>query len=166
MNIKDNSIVGTIIDYANVKFGLEIKPEEVAVQLKDMSFSDTLRLVDAIKNEKDDVFTSIIDLSALSESGAGYGTSVGGPAGSSADIRDQNANARNDDRRNTNLALKATRSSGPARTVAGANKQPTAAPNRPQQDPEAAQVAQNANQSAANSQEIERLKQLINKGTR
>lgn len=165
MNIKDNSIVGTIIDYANVKFGMEIKPEEISAQLKDLSFSDTLRLVDAIKNENDELFSSIIDLSALSESGAGYGTSATGPTSSVAGMRDQDANARNDARRDTNLALKANRSAGPARTVAGANKQPTAVPSRPQQDPEAAQVAQNANQSASNAQEIERLKQLI-KGTR
>jgi mevalonate pyrophosphate decarboxylase len=165
MNIKDNSIVGTIIDYANIKFGMEIKPEEVSAQLKDIGFSDTLRLVDAIKNENDELFSSIIDLSALSESGAGYGTSATG-AGSVAGARDQNAQMQNDDRRNTNLALKASRSSGPARTVAGANKQPTAAPSRPVQDPQAAQVASNANQSSSNSQEIERLKQLINKGTR
>lgn len=164
MNIKDNSIVGTIIDYANVKFGMEIKPEEISAQLKDLSFSDTLRLVGAIKNENDELFSSIIDLSAISESGAGYGTSATGQS-SVAGMRDQNTQAQNDNRRDTNLTLKANRAAAPARTVAGANTQPTAVPRRPQQDPGAAQVTQNTNQSASNAQEIERLKQLI-KGTR
>lgn len=164
MNIKDNSIVGTIIDYANIKFGMEIKPEEITQQLKDMSFSDTLRLVDAIKTENDELFSSLVDLSALSEAG-GYGTaSTAQP--SVAGIRQQNTQAQQSVRSDNLAVAKASQSSAGARTVAGSAKQPTAVPRRPDQaDPAQDQVAQTATRAAKNSQEIDRLKQLI-KGTR
>lgn len=68
MNIKDNSIVDTIIEYANVKFGLELTGDYVSSQLKNISFSETLKLVDAIKKEDDEAFSNIIDLSAANES--------------------------------------------------------------------------------------------------
>jgi hypothetical protein len=164
MNIKDNSIVGTIIDYANIKFGMEIKPEEITQQLKDMSFSDTLRLVDAIKTENDELFSSLVDLSALSEAG-GYGTAATSQP-SVAGTRQQNTQAQQSIRSDKLAVAKASQTPTGARTVAGSAKQPTAVPRRPDQtDPAQDQAAQTATQAAQNSQEIDRLKQLI-KGTR
>ena len=49
MDVKGNSIIDTVIEYANVKFGVELNMEEVGKQLKNMSYRDTLNLVDAIK---------------------------------------------------------------------------------------------------------------------
>ena len=71
MKIKNNSIIDTVIDYANVKFGMEVKQEDISKQLKMLSHRDTLKLVDAISNEDDETFGDIIDLSAMSEA---YGT--------------------------------------------------------------------------------------------
>ena len=71
MKIKNNSIIDTASDYANVKFGMEVKQEDVSKQLKMLPHRDTLKLVDAIQNEDDETFGDIIDLSAAIEA---YGT--------------------------------------------------------------------------------------------
>ena len=70
MDVKGNSIIDTVIEYANVKFGVELNVEEVGKQLKDMSYRDTLNLVDAIKSENDEMFTNNIDMSPTNESAA------------------------------------------------------------------------------------------------
>ena len=62
MEIVNNSTVDSVIDYANVKFGLELKKDDIMEQLKGLSFGDTLNLLDSIKNEDNDKFSSIIDL--------------------------------------------------------------------------------------------------------
>ena len=67
MDIKHQSIVDTIIEYANIKFGVELNVEEVSKQLKNMSFQETLKVVDSIKNENDDLFSDLIDMSAVNE---------------------------------------------------------------------------------------------------
>jgi len=70
MDVKGNSIIDTVIEYANVKFGVELNVEEVGKQLKNMSYRDTLNLVDAIKSENDEMFTNNIDMSPTNESAA------------------------------------------------------------------------------------------------
>ena len=37
MEIVNNSTIDSVIDYANVKFGLELKKEDIAEQLKGLS---------------------------------------------------------------------------------------------------------------------------------
>ena len=44
MEIQGNSIIDTVIEYANVKFGVEMTAEQASKQLQNMTFSDTLRL--------------------------------------------------------------------------------------------------------------------------
>lgn len=165
MNIQGNSILDTVIEYANVKFGIELTADQVSEQLKNMRFNDTLKLVNAIKTENDDDFADLIDMSAVNE--AGYGT-TGTQQPSSATIRRDNVRQQQDIRRDTNLALKSALRSNPNdRQVAGAGKvKPTGstASSEPDQS-NADTVAQNAETSSANSKEIERLRQLINKGT-
>ena len=67
MDILNNSIVDTVIEYANVKFGVELDKDALASNLKQLSYSEVLGLVDAIKDEDDDKFTNYIDLSAVNE---------------------------------------------------------------------------------------------------
>jgi hypothetical protein len=68
MDVKGNSIIDTVIEYASVKFGVELTAEEVSKQLKNMNYRDTLNLVDAIKSEDDDKFSDNIDMSPTNES--------------------------------------------------------------------------------------------------
>ena len=165
MEIVNNSTVDSVIDYANVKFGLELKKDDIMEQLKGLSFGDTLNLLDSIKNEDNDKFSSIIDLSRVNE--AGYGT-IQTSKPSNATIRASNNG--NDQRDFTNAQQDAKRdSSNPQRYVAGSNKQPTGqgAVRAGSADPDDIERAENkyksdANQqqSNINAQEIERLKQL------
>ncbi len=165
MEIVNNSTVDSVIDYANVKFGLELKKDDITEQLKGLSFGDTLNLLDSIKNEDNDKFSSIIDLSRVNE--AGYGT-IQTAKPSNATIRASNNG--NDQRDFTNAQQDAKRdSSNPQRYVAGSNKQPTGqgAVRAGSADPDDIERAENkyksdANQqqSNINAQEIERLKQL------
>ena len=165
MEIVNNSTVDSVIDYANVKFGLELKKDDIMEQLKGLSFGDTLNLLDSIKNEDNDKFSSIIDLSRVNE--AGYGT-IQTAKPSNATIRASNNGI--DQRDFTNAQLDAKRdSSNPQRYVAGSNKQPTGqgAVRAGSADPDDIERAENkyksdANQqqSNINAQEIERLKQL------
>ena len=67
MDILNNSIVDTVIEYANVKFGVELDKDALAISLKDLSYSEVLALVDAIKDEDNEVFQRYIDLSAVNE---------------------------------------------------------------------------------------------------
>ena len=52
MEIVNNSTIESVIDYANVKFGLELNKDDIAEQLKGLSFGDTLKLIDSIKKDK------------------------------------------------------------------------------------------------------------------
>lgn len=227
MDILNNSIVDTVIEYANVKFGVELDKDALASNLKELGYSEILGLVDAIKDEDDDKFTDYIDLSAVNE---GYSIlpsidkekyqerdGLEGPIstksgkvvyydpkeGSYYDpdtdmymtydewkaldeaITPQSAQGSmsaaslrasrngNDQRDAVNAQQDAQRdSTAAARTVAGANKQPTSQIQKSRgplpQDPDDLQRAQNAqatNQTAqranVNTQEIERLKQLV-----
>jgi len=171
MEIVNNSTVDSVIDYANVKFGLELNKDDVVEQLKGLSFGDTLHLLDSIKAENNDKFSSIIDLSRVNE--AGYGT-INTAKPSNATIRASNNG--NDQRDFTNAQQDAKRdSSNPQRFVAGGNKQATGqGANRASTNPDPDDVhrAQNsqtasqaANQANANAQEIERLKQLAMGGS-
>jgi len=67
MELVNNSTIATVIDYANVKFGMELTKEQVADQLKKLSFSETLKLINSMKADDDDAFSDIIDLSAMNE---------------------------------------------------------------------------------------------------
>ena len=67
MDILNNSIVDTVIEYANVKFGVELDKDALASNLKELNYSEVLGLVDAIKDEDDDKFADYIDLSAVNE---------------------------------------------------------------------------------------------------
>ena len=55
MKITNNSIIDTVIEYANVKFGMEVKQEDIPTT-KATSHKDTLQLVDAITSEDDEAF--------------------------------------------------------------------------------------------------------------
>ena len=55
MKITNNSIIDTVIEYANVKFGMEVKQEDI-ISTKATSHRDTLQLVDAITSEDDEAF--------------------------------------------------------------------------------------------------------------
>lgn len=167
MKILNNSIVDTVIEYASVKFGVELSADAVSDMLKQLSYSNTLNLVDSINDEDDDVFTDFIDLSAVNEAYGGIGTHGGQ---SVANVRKQNTTSVQTNRRADNLNDKDRRAgTGATRTVAGGNKQPTSAnakrsagpdPDDQQRQANSQTAGTAANQAAANAQEIERLKQL------
>lgn len=172
MKLAGDSIVDTVIEYANIKFGVELPVEQVSQQLKGMTFSQTLKLVDSIKNENDTEFSELIDMSAVNEA---YGTS--GTVGSSAaTIRSQSGAVQS--RRATIAGQDAARDgTGGNRTVAGGNKTATGrganmggGGSGDPDDIERAQNAQTAgqasNQSQQNAGEIERIKQLVDRLTR
>lgn len=159
MKILNNSIVDTVIEYANVKFGVELEKDTVAAQLKERSFGELMQLTSAIKDEDNDQFSDLIDLS-IDEA---YGTSTTSQP-SSATIRSQGTLAATDNRRATNAELKASRQTSTQRTVAGSNK--TSTGSRSVADPSDNQRNQNSAQANSNSQEIDRLKDLVMKVAR
>jgi hypothetical protein len=67
MDLINNSTIDTVIDFANAKFGMELTKDQVSEQLRNLSFSETLKLINSIKADDNDAFSSIIDLSAVSE---------------------------------------------------------------------------------------------------
>tara|TARA_B100001057_G_C22780524_1_gene923463 strand:- start:748 stop:1266 length:519 start_codon:yes stop_codon:yes gene_type:complete len=167
MKVKNNSIIDTVIDYANVKFGMEVKEPDISKQLKGLSYRDTLRLVDAIGKEDDETFGDIIDLSAMSEA---YGSAMTS-APSRATNRASGQNYNNAMRRQDNMMGKQNRAgSGAERTVAGGNKQPTGGSSnavKRSPDPDDIERQQNSQMSTQNNamatqnaNDIARLKQL------
>jgi hypothetical protein len=164
MKLQGDSIVDTVIEYANIKFGVELSVDQVSQQLKNMTFGQTLELVDAIKKENDEDFSSLIDMNVAVESGYGTASTYGGYDRASARQSDQEA--KNAQRRDTNMAAKSVRPGSNTRVVAGANKAPTGV--KTPVDPEDEQRAVNSAtaqqadaQAAQNAQELERLRQLI-----
>ena len=161
MDIQNNSLVDTIIDYANVKFGIEMTAEQAQQQFSELSFSNTLKLVEIIKAEDDEGFSELIDLS-LEE--AGYG--VAGTTRDSAATQRKTDTTFNQaslqQKRDTTLNNKNMRAGNrPERNVAGANK--TSTGSRTSTDPDDQQRSSNSQQSAQNSAEINRLKQLLSR---
>lgn len=67
MDVINNSTIDTVIDFANVKFGMELTKDQVSEQLRNLSFSQTLKLINSMKVDDNDAFSEIIDLSAVSE---------------------------------------------------------------------------------------------------
>ena len=53
MDILNNSIVDSVIEYANVKFGVELDKDSITANIKELNYSEVLKLVDAIKEEAD-----------------------------------------------------------------------------------------------------------------
>lgn len=157
MNIENNSIVGTVIDYANVKFGVELSKEQVASQLKNIGFSDMLNLVNSIKDEDNDQFLDYINISVEEA----YGTiSTNSP--SAATIRSQSTKDTNAQRADKNISAKAMRTGGADRSVAGGNKTATGQGTPTTDEPEP-EMDMDAVQTDKNTSEIQRLKQLISR---
>ena len=71
MEITNNSTIDSVMDFANVKFGMELTKDEVSIQLRELTFSETLKLLNSIKADDNDAFAEIINMSveeaALSE---------------------------------------------------------------------------------------------------
>ena len=63
MEITNNSTIDSVIDFANVKFGMELTKDEVSTQLRDLTFSETLNLLNSIKADDGDAFSEIINMS-------------------------------------------------------------------------------------------------------
>lgn len=165
MKVKNNSIIDTVIDYANVKFGMEISQADISAQLKSLSYGDTLTLVDAIAKEDDEKFSDIIDLSAVSEA---YGT-ANTATPSRATNRRANQDQVNSNRRADNINQKMQRPPVAPRTTPGVGGGTGGTSNASKQitDPDDTQRQANA-QGVADTQDtqqgiiadIERLKQL------
>jgi hypothetical protein len=157
MKISGDSIVDTIIEYANIKFGVDMSEKQVSQQLKSINLSSTLDLLDAIKDEDDGKFLDHIDISVEE----GYG-SAGTPTPSRATNRSMVNTERNAARRANNAVIDVARdSTGVQRKVAGGNKTSTGAP--AQTDPAAAQRDSNSQATQKIQSELERMKQVVKK---
>jgi hypothetical protein len=159
MKIKNNSIIDTIIEYANMKFGVELSQEAVSAELKELGLTKTLALIDAIKTDNSEAFLDYVDIS-VEESG--YGTS-GTIAGQSAATADQMATVANQQNRQAKLAS-APRTASNQRTVAGGAKKATGT--RAAVDPDDQQRANNAAGVQQNTDEISRLRSLVQQMTK
>ena len=62
MEIKNNSIIHTVRDYALAKFDVELSDEQISGDLRNLNFSSTLQLTTALKNEDDESFSKFITL--------------------------------------------------------------------------------------------------------
>ena len=62
MEIKNNSIIHTVRDFALENFGVELTDEQISAELRDLNFSGTLQLTNALKNNDKDLFTKYITL--------------------------------------------------------------------------------------------------------
>ena len=67
MDVTNNSTIDSVIDFANAKFGMELSKDQISSQLRELSFAETLKLLNSIKQDDNDAFSQIIDLSAVSE---------------------------------------------------------------------------------------------------
>jgi len=67
MDVTNNSTIDSVIDFANAKFGMELTKDQISSQLRELSFAETLKLLNSIKQDDNDAFSQIIDLSAVSE---------------------------------------------------------------------------------------------------
>ena len=63
MEITNNSTIDSVMDFANVKFGMELTKDEVSTQLRELTFSETLNLLNAIKRDDNDAFAEFINMS-------------------------------------------------------------------------------------------------------
>ncbi len=163
MKIQGDSIIDSVVEYAHMQFGVELSIEEVSKQLKELSLGQTLELVTALKRSNDDEFSRIIDLSVAVESTdltaeSGYGTPAT-PSASRATVRKQAVSA-NQANRQAKIAS-VTRAGGSKRVTAGSKKAPTGTTTV--KDPDDQQRNANSSSAHANSNEINRLKDLIGK---
>lgn len=168
MDIKDGSIIDTITSFLQSEANIKVADEDVSDVLRKLDFSQTLKLVDAIKDNDADGILDILKIESRVEE-AGYGT-LATITPTSTTIKSQTTKDVNAQRRANNANQDAARdSSSVQRRVAGGNKQPTGQgaarslgvdPDDVQRGQNAAQANANSDQANANSAEIERLKQL------
>ena len=67
MDVTNHSTIDSVIDFANAKFGMELTKDQISSQLRELSFAETLKLLNSIKQDDNDAFSQIIDLSSVSE---------------------------------------------------------------------------------------------------
>jgi len=153
MNIKGDSIVDTVIEYASMKFGRELPVDKVSEQLRGLKLSQTLDLVDSMKSEDSDRFLDYIDITV----NEAYGT-VGTGAASRATQRKQNT--LNAQMNRADKKDRAVRGGGAERTTAGVG---SGTGMRKPASPEDGQRDNNTMQSQGNAEEIARLRSLVDK---
>ena len=69
MEIKNNSIIHTVRDFALENFGVELTDEHISAELKKLNFSDTLVLTTALKDDDKVGFEYLIDMRTNTEEG-------------------------------------------------------------------------------------------------
>jgi len=62
MEIKNNSIIHTVRDFALENFGVELTDEQISAELRGLNFSGTLQLTSALKDNDKDLFAKYITL--------------------------------------------------------------------------------------------------------
>ena len=82
MDLINNSTIDTVIDFANVKFGMELTKDQVSEQLRNLSFSETLKLINSTgngelpepiaKGEKEVIFSKVIVLGSEAETSVAF----------------------------------------------------------------------------------------------
>ena len=172
MNLINGNLVKSVMQFGKDALGVDLEEADVSAVIRQLSFSENIRLANALKNDNIEMFSELLDIQPEEEvTEDGYGT-VGTQSTSASSIKSQGSQDVVAQRRANNSQQDANRDAAtPARTVAGANKQATGTgadrsdPN--QVDPDDIQAQQNAQtagfaaqQAQQNAAEIERLKQL------
>lgn len=163
MKLVNGNLVKSAIQFAKDNFNIDLDEKIVSDTIKSLSFSDNIKIAEIIKNDDMNGFSELFNME-VEEAITPY-------AAQNAQQRANSMQNKNANRRANNAQQDANRdATAKPRTVAGDNKQPTgqgAARYDKRADPDDVQRGQNAAQSNANAQgidrnaqEIERLKAL------
>jgi hypothetical protein len=163
MKLVNGNLVITTVQFVKDNFKVDVDKKEVADVIRSLSFTETLKLADAIKTDDAVSVSSYFDIAEISE--AGYGT-IGTQQASSSSIKSQATKDVNAQRRANNAQQDANRDANVNdRSVPGnINKTQTGQPGMrydQRADPDDVQRGQNSAQAATNAAEIARLKQLV-----
>lgn len=163
MKLVNGNLVTTTVQFVKDNFKVDIDKKEVADVIRSLSFTETLKLADAIKQDDAVGVSSYFDIAEISE--AGYGT-IGTQQASSSSIKSQSTKDATAQRRANIAQQDANRDANVNdRSVPGyRNKEATgqgASRYDKRADPDDVQRGQNSAQAATNAAEIKRLKQLV-----
>lgn len=158
MNLVNGNLVKSAIQFAKDNFNVDLDEKIVSDTIKNLSFSENIKIAEIIKNDDMNGFSELFDME-IEEAITPYGAQ-------SAQQRSMNTKQNNANRRANNANQNAQRNSTGGRPggVPGTrNKQATgqgAARYDKRADPDDVERRRNAGGIDANRQEIERLKQL------
>jgi len=158
MNLVNGNLVKSAIQFAKDNFNVDLDEKVVSDTIKNLSFSENIKIAEIIKNDDMNGFSELFDME-IEEAITPYGAQ-------SAQQRSMNTKQTNANRRANNANQDAQRDATGGRVGGVPGKRNTTATGQgaarydKRADPDDVQRGQNASGIDANRQEIERLKQL------